>query len=178
MDLVAVGESSGSGLVIMSRSTAFAAFYEREYRSAVTLATVLLGDPQRASDLAQEIFTIALRRWTKIAAYDRPDLWVRRAIINRAISERRRRTSESKVLARLAGGQPWVAPIVVDQSGIWRLVGTLPRRQAQALALVYGDDMSIDDAAQAMRCSAGSVKTHLHRGRVTLAVLWRQTSDR
>jgi RNA polymerase sigma-70 factor (ECF subfamily) len=178
VDLVASGESIGSGLVIVSRSAAFAAFYEREYRSAVTLATVLLGDPQRAADLAQEIFTIALRRWAKIATYDRPDLWVRRAIINRAISERRKRASESRALARLAVAQSGVAPIAVDQSGVWRSVGMLPRRQAQALALVYGDDMSIEDAAQAMRCSAGSVKTHLHRGRAALAVLWRQTDDR
>jgi len=162
----------------LSRSATFAAFYEREYRAAVTLATVLLGDAQRASDLAQEIFTTALRRWAKIATYDRPDLWVRRAIINRAISERRKRASESNVLARLAVDHAAVAPMTADASGVWRLVGTLPRRQAQALAPVYGDDMSIEDTARAMRCSAGAVKTHLHRGRAALAVLWRQTDDR
>jgi len=49
-----------------------------------------------------------------------------------------------------------------------RLVAGLPLQQRQALALVYGGDLSVADAAIVMGCSAGTVKTHLHRGRAAV----------
>lgn len=74
-------------------------------------------------------------------------------------------------MARLRGG---VAPRRNDADaglniGIWHLVGALPDRQAHALALVYGMDMSVSEAADVMGCSEGSVKTHLSRGRSAVA---------
>jgi RNA polymerase sigma-70 factor (ECF subfamily) len=52
---------------------------------------------------------------------------------------------------------------------LWREVRRLPRRQAQTVALFYLEDRSVNDIASILRCTSGSVKQHLHRGRVTLA---------
>ena len=42
-------------------------------------------------------------------------------------------------------------------------------RQAQVVALFYGYDMSVADLAATLEMSTGTAKTHLHRGRQTLA---------
>ena len=45
----------------------------------------------------------------------------------------------------------------------------LPRRQAQAIALHYLDDLSVADVATILEISPDTVKVHLHRGRPALA---------
>ncbi|MEY2446042.1 MAG: polymerase sigma-70 factor, subfamily, partial [Ilumatobacteraceae bacterium] len=49
------------------------------------------------------------------------------------------------------------------------LVAELPKQQAAAIALHYVDDLSVDSIASVVGCSAGTVKTHLSRGRHALA---------
>ena len=58
---------------------------------------------------------------------------------------------------------PW------DDDPLWAAVRKLPRRQAQAVVLVYVDDLSLERVAEILQCSVGSVKTHLHRARQRLA---------
>jgi len=43
-------------------------------------------------------------------------------------------------------------------------LGSLPRRQRQAVALRYLGDLSDGQVAVALGISVGSVKTHIHRG--------------
>ncbi|MDP9219733.1 MAG: ECF-type sigma factor, partial [Actinomycetota bacterium] len=48
-------------------------------------------------------------------------------------------------------------------------VRSLPRRQAQVVALFYLYDLSVADVAATLELSEGSVKTHLSRARAALA---------
>ena len=149
---------------------AFDDFYLARYREALRLATLLIWDEDRAAEITQDAFVEAFRRWERVAGLDRPELWLRRVVINRAISVRRRHRSEVGAISRLG---PAVAEASAEASGsgVWPLVARLPARQAEALALVYGCDLSLDEAAAVMKCSAGSIKTHLSRGRVRVAAL-------
>jgi RNA polymerase sigma-70 factor, ECF subfamily len=149
----------------------FTAFYTRHHRDVVGLAYTLCGSWSAAEDIAQEAFVRAYRDWRKVGEYARPDSWVKTVAVNLATSRGRRLTSEAKALARLGGRREIVAtdPLPEDADAFWSAVRSLPRRQAQAVALRYHADLPIADIAQAMGCAEGTVKAALHAARQTLA---------
>lgn len=148
----------------------FDAFYRREYSRMVALAYALLGSGVAAEDVVQEAFLAAHRRWSKIAGYDDPRGWVRRVVVNRATSVLRRRTAEWRAVHRLGSRDAWSTVPALEPGAreVWDEVRALPRRQAQAIALYYVDDLSLDEIGGVLGCSPGTVKTHLHRARQQL----------
>lgn len=148
---------------------AFDDFYRREYPRIVAVAQSLTGSRHVAEELAQEGFIAAHRRWNRIATYDRPGDWVRRVVTNRAISTFRRKHVERRALHRLNVRDEVSAVQLNEDEWLWDQVRSLPARQAQALALVYVDDLPLDRVAAVMGCAETTVKTHLKRGRESLA---------
>lgn len=152
--------------------SSFNAFYRAEFASIAAVAAALCGDRASGEDIAQEALSRAYRDWQRISAYERPGAWVRRVAINLATSRHRRALTEARSRWRLTESQV-VDPVLPDaalpDAALWRAVRTLPRRQRQAVALTYVDDLALEDVAAAMDCSVGAVKTHLHRARQTLA---------
>ncbi len=51
---------------------------------------------------------------------------------------------------------------------IMDIIGTLPKRQSEAFLLRYFDELSIEETAEIMKCSPGSVKTHCSRAIIAL----------
>ena len=148
----------------------FDAFYAREYPALVALAHVLTGSRAHAEDVAQEAMLAAYRRWDEVGAMELPEAWVRRVCANIATSYARRRLVEGRALLRLRGGlRTQVEQLDEGSSVFWSEVRRLPRRQAQCLALFYMYGCSVAETAQVLGCSSGSVKTHLARGRATVA---------
>ena len=145
-------------------------FYSRGYRRCAAFAYALTGSAADGDDLGQEAFSIAYRRWSEIANYDEPLAWVRKVMVNNAMSRIRRLRREVRALARLRSRPPAEAPAIdAADRELWRLVGELPKQQAAAIALHYIDDLTVESIANVFGCSAGTVKTHLSRGRQALA---------
>jgi RNA polymerase sigma-70 factor (ECF subfamily) len=145
----------------------FEAFYLSEYRAVVGLAYVLSGNRAIAEDLAQEAFLAAHRNWHRLAV-GRPGAWVRQAVANLAVSAFRRRVAEAKALVRL--GQPEPLPeLGAEAIEFWRAVRTLPRRQAQVVALYYLEDLPVGEIASILAMAPGTVKKHLFDARRSLA---------
>jgi RNA polymerase sigma factor (sigma-70 family) len=149
----------------------FEDFYLREFRSVTGLAYVLSGSRLAAEDIAQEAFAAAHAGWDRVRRLDRPGAWVRRVAANLAARSVRRRLLEARVLARgaLGGDAPAVAELPADAAEVWQAVRRLPRRQAQAVALHYLAGYPLHETAALLGCAEGTVKTHLHRARATLA---------
>jgi RNA polymerase sigma-70 factor (ECF subfamily) len=61
------------------------------------------------------------------------------------------------------------ASSTADRVSVLAAVGALPDGQRTAVLLHYYLDSSVADIAAAMGVSEGTVKTHLHRGRASLA---------
>lgn len=154
-----------------SRVEPFELFYRREYPRMVAIARALLRTGGAAEDLAQESLVTAHRHWDRVGGYDDPGAWVRRVLVNRATSLQRRLGAEWRAVNRLAGrADERIVPDLTPQTiEVWDEVRRLPRRQAQAVALHYVDQLSVEEIGQVMGCSPGAVKSHLHRARARLS---------
>ncbi len=147
----------------------FSGFYRREYRSVVGFAFVLTGDVWRAEDLAQDAFSAAHRGWDRIGLYDNPAGFVRRAVANRAVSFFRRQSTERRALARMHETPVEESVLSAEGEQVWAAVRSLPRRQAQTVALVYLYGLSLTEVAELLGFSTGTAKTHWRRARRRLA---------
>jgi RNA polymerase sigma-70 factor (ECF subfamily) len=147
----------------------FESFFRAQYPSVVRLSYSLCGSMSVAEELAQEAFISAHRRWRRIEAFDRPDLWVRRVVINRSISHRRREASERRAFQLLRGRRREAVEAVVADEEVWRALRQLSPRQAQVLALFYVEDQPIAAVAEIIGVSEETVRTHLKRGRASMA---------
>jgi RNA polymerase sigma-70 factor, ECF subfamily len=148
----------------------FEDFYVEEYSAVVGLAYALSGTRSGAEDLAQEAFLAAYSNWDRIAGYEQPGAWVRRVVANRSVSTFRRRKAEAKALALAALGHRVELPdLGSSDPEFWHAVRSLPQRQSQVVALFYLEDLPIADVADILDMSPGTVKRHLHNGRLALA---------
>jgi RNA polymerase sigma-70 factor (ECF subfamily) len=145
----------------------FMPFYEREYGGLVALAASLIRDRSMAEDIAQEALLAAYGRWPEVSALESPIGWVRRVVTNKSVSLIRRRVAELRAVARLASGAASDSAYESD-TDFWRLVRSLPRRQAQVVALHYVSDMTVVDIAAILGCQEGSVKASLFKARKNL----------
>lgn len=147
----------------------FDEFYRAEYMSVLRVVAAITGDRPVAEELTQEAFLAAQQSWGRVSRYDRPELWVRRIAINRALSWRRRMAAEVRALIRLRSKPAAPAAGTEGVSPVWDYVRQLPRRQAAMIALVYIEDLSIEMAAQVLGIGVPTAKTHLQRARRVLA---------
>lgn len=151
-------------------------FYRANYPTVTRLAYSLCGSLTVAEELAQEAFVAAHARWPRIAEFDRPDLWVRRVVINRSISYRRKQASERRALKRISSRPPATDEPELADEDVWRALRSLSRRQAEVLALVYVEDRPIAEVAAVLRLGEETVRTHLKRGKLALAKRLRSDS--
>jgi RNA polymerase sigma-70 factor, ECF subfamily len=147
----------------------FGEVYSRNYRRTLGLAYSLTGDRSIAEDVTQDAFLQAHRNWDRVAHYDDPMAFVRRAVANRSVSRWRRLATERTVLARLRGRRDDVAEPELRDPEFWAAVRSLPTQQCQVVALRYIEDLSIDAIAEVLNVRPGTVKTQLFRARQRLA---------
>src|SRR3954469_20302771 len=78
----------------------FAECYASSFASLTRQLFVYTGDLGLAQDLVQEAFCRALRRWSKVSAYDDPVAWIRRVAFNLANSRWQRAKVAARYLSR------------------------------------------------------------------------------
>lgn len=148
---------------------AFEAFYVAQVRPLTSLAYALTGNWAVAEDLTQEAFARAFRDWQRVAVFERPDSWIRTVTANLATSRLRRLAAEARAMGRLRQRrEPAPEVLPEDVETFLAAVRRLPRRQAQAAALRYVNDLSVAEVAAVMGCATGTAKAHLHAARQRL----------
>ncbi len=152
-----------------SRDEDFAEFFRTQYRPAVALATALTGRRAVAEELTQEALSRAYRHWGKISGYDNPGAWLRRVLLNLAVSSLRRRAREARALAGVWSRREETVELESADDDFWLVLRKLPKRQAQCLALHYLEHRSVSDIALVLDIAEPTVRVHLSRGRAALA---------
>src|SRR5262245_8830872 len=119
--VVAVGE--------LALDDSFEAFYRASYRRAGRLAVVLTGCGPAAEDVVQDVMADAHRRWDRLGGYDDVGAWLRRAILNRAVSRRRRMVVAARGMVGLVAADRGPAMELPSRDWeLWRHVSALPPR--------------------------------------------------
>jgi RNA polymerase sigma-70 factor (ECF subfamily) len=145
---------------------AFERFFDGCSRALVGQAYVLTGDRQEAQDLAQEALARVWDRWPVVSQFDDPTAWARRVLFNLAMSRLRRRRLERRRPPEAVLAAPAPSADAVDLA---RALRRLPVAQRKALVLREVLGLDIEEVAQEMRASEGTVRKWLHRARRTLA---------
>jgi len=147
----------------------FVAFVAAAWPRLVRTAFLLTGDHAGAEDLAQSALVRAHRRWRSIRRQDRPEVYVRRVMVNLHRSWWRRHRGRERLVAQVpetaAGSHP--GDDTGQQGRELALAGALadlPPRMRATLVLRFYEDLTEQQAADVLGCSVGTVKTQTSRG--------------
>ncbi len=149
------------------------ALFRADYRRLVGLARLLVDDTEQAEEVVQEAFIALHRNWHRLRDPGAAASWLRAAVVNGSRGRLRRRATARRHLRSvepsLAQGPDDRAVLSDEHRAVAVALRTLPERQRACLALRFYDDLTETQIAEALGISAGSVKTHVHRGMAALA---------
>jgi RNA polymerase sigma factor (sigma-70 family) len=154
----------------------FERFFAAEYDAVLRAVEAATGNREFAVDATQDGFIKAHLHWQTIRSYDSPAAWVRRAAINssrdRQRSERRRRGRE---VAAAAPEEATLSSPHVDglesADSARTFLDPLAARQREVATMYYIEDRSLDDIAETLGLSIGTVKSQLADARQRLRQL-------
>jgi RNA polymerase sigma-70 factor (sigma-E family) len=141
-------------------------------------AYLMCGDWHTADDLVSTAVLKVYRDWRRISRMDNVDAYVRRAVINAWLDERRRPWRRERSVPELPPrAQPGVDRSVDDRLAVLGLLDALPARQRAVVVLRYYCDLSVEETAQVMECSPGTVKSQAARALASLRTSMVDVSD-
>jgi RNA polymerase sigma-70 factor (sigma-E family) len=126
-------------------------------------AFLLCGDWHAAEDLAQGTLAKMFVAWRRIRRQDAVYAYASRTLVNTYLADRRRLRSRELVAAWLPeraapAGTPELRMVVLDA------LATLPPKARVVVVMRYWADMSVEQVADLLGCSAGNVKSQAARG--------------
>jgi len=125
-------------------------------------AYLLTGDRGHAEDVVQTALLQVARKWRRIRGDPAP--YAHRAVVNLAKNhwrDRFRRPRESTAIGEPGYAPPPDADVLLRQV-LLPAVMELPARQRAVLVLRYFQDLSVEQTAAVLGCSAGTVKSQTH----------------
>lgn len=152
---------------------------EREFHDFVVarsgtlagLARLLTADADAAEDLLQVVLLRAWRSWRRVRQAESPEAYIRKIMVNAAVSGWRRRwraESPADPLPELPSEDQYRA--VADRDYLVRAVRALPPRQQAAVVLRYFSDLDDAEIADALGCSVSTVRSQISRALASLRV--------
>jgi RNA polymerase sigma-70 factor (sigma-E family) len=162
-------------------AAAVTALYAEHALGLVRLAVVMTGDRATAEDVVQDAFLGLYRRWDRLTDLSAPLAYLRVSVVNGCRTAVRRRSrlrlwpgagddGLDAMLDAASGAGAGVAEsaeasvlLGEEQRAVAAALRTLPRRQLEAVVLRYYLDLSIDETAEVMGISTGTVKSATHR---------------
>jgi RNA polymerase sigma-70 factor (sigma-E family) len=140
----------------------FESYVEQRGASLIRLAYLLVHDHHLAQDLTQETLARLHRHWTKVSAYDDPDAYVRRIMVNQLTSWRRRRSWSERTGPEIdredAADDPAIAGVERDE--MWERLKTLSPQQRAVIVLRFYEDLDDATIASLLDCSQATVRSH------------------
>lgn len=149
--------------------------YAEARRSALRrTAFFLCGDWHRAEDLTQKTLIRMYGAWRRVNGRGSVDAYARQVLVRAFLDEQRQpRNGEGPVaeVPERAGPSAASGSSSYEQRDeLLTALAALPPRQRAAIVLRYWDDVSVEETAQLLGISPGTVKSHCARGLAALRI--------
>ncbi|WP_367138405.1 SigE family RNA polymerase sigma factor [Saccharothrix sp. HUAS TT1] len=157
----------------MGRDDEFAQFFASRFDQARRTAHALCGNWLEAEEIAQHAFVRMYAHWPKVRR-DSAEAYLRTVVTRIFLDSRRRGRRREQVVA-----SPPESAVEPDTAGaderqpLLAALQHVPPRQRAVLVLRYAHDLSVEQVAEALRCSTGTVKSQTARGLQTLRDAYR-----
>lgn len=151
----------------------FTDFVSGSSRSLRRTAYLLTGDWHHAEDVVQTAMVKLYVAWPRVTRTAAFGTYARRAVVTCAIDESRRpwRRERSVELTDAAAPDRTDGPREVDDRlVVVAALAALPPRQRATIVLRYYDDLSVEETAEVLGCTPGTVKSQTARGLDALRV--------
>ncbi|MGW0432277.1 SigE family RNA polymerase sigma factor [Micromonospora sp. NPDC003197] len=133
------------------------------------VAYLMAGDWDRGDDVLQQVLTELYRKWSRARKADSIDALVRTMLLRRFIDGQRLGWARVRLgtelpdrAAATTGADP------TDRLDLVTALRQVAPRQRAVLVLRYFHDLSVEETAQTLNCSPGTVKSQTSKGLATL----------
>jgi RNA polymerase sigma-70 factor (sigma-E family) len=150
------------------RDAAFTEYMSARMPALRRLARLLCQDWTTADDLLQAAMTKTYVHWSKAARADNTDAYVRAILVREFVEQRRASWTRRVSLTDRPPELPAITPDHENAIDLRTAVAALPPRQRAVLVLRYFCDLNVDQAADALGCAAGTVKSQTAKALSTL----------
>jgi RNA polymerase sigma-70 factor (sigma-E family) len=152
---------------VASDSAAYREYVSARLEPLRRTAYLLCGDWHTADDLVSVALTKLFRHWRRVSVMDNIDAYVRRMLLNGWLDERRRPWRREHSTGDMPD-RAVVGPDSAQRLALMTYLNELPPRRRAVLVLRYFCDLSVEETAEAMSCSTGTVKSQTARALDTL----------
>jgi RNA polymerase sigma-70 factor (sigma-E family) len=146
------------------RDAEFTEYVSVRLESLRRIAYLLCRDWDRADDLVQAAITKLYVHWGRVRSLEHVDAYARAIVVREFLSEQRSGWARR---VRLDAAVPERAVTAADHDAaldVRSALAILPPGQRATLVLRFYCDLNIDQAALALGCSAGTVKSQTAKG--------------
>jgi RNA polymerase sigma-70 factor (sigma-E family) len=146
-------------------------------------AYLMCGDWHEAEDLVQRALIKLHAAWGRVRSDDDLDAYLRKTLLRTCIDEKRRARWRREHPASHALPDTLEAPgepdpeTLSDRDTLVAALRGLPAGQRAVLVMRFWEDLSVEDTAHSLGCSAGTVKSQTSRGLGTLRAVLTAGAD-
>jgi RNA polymerase sigma-70 factor (sigma-E family) len=147
-------------------SMSFADAFAEVHADCVRLAWHLTSSREDAEDIAADVLAATWTRYER-GKIDDVRRYLLRAVANRSKSWLRRKYVRAKVAGTASGderGVRWHAEDIADRDEMWNALASLPSRQRITVVLRFYEDLTVEETAEVLGVSQGTVKSNTSRG--------------
>jgi RNA polymerase sigma-70 factor (sigma-E family) len=151
----------------------FATAFAEVHADCVRLAWHLTSSREDAEDIAADVLAATWERYER-GKIDDLRRYLLRAVANRSKSWLRRKYVRAKVAGTASGddrGVRWHDEHIADRDQMWNALASLPSRQRITVVLRYYEELSVEETADVLGISPGTVKSNTSRALAKLEQL-------
>ncbi|ACU39035.1 SigE family RNA polymerase sigma factor [Actinosynnema pretiosum subsp. pretiosum] len=148
----------------MKRDEEFTRFYTGHFDQARRTAYAMCGNWSDAEEITQNAFVRVYSAWARVRS-ETAEAYLRTVVTRVFLDTRRRRRGREQAVA-----EPPERPVPPDtesaehRQNLIPALQELPPRQRAVIVLRFVHDLSVEQVAQTMGCTQGTVKSQTSRG--------------